>query len=407
MKKIVLISVVSMLFYSCQVSFKTFVKYLPEVTKELSYVSKEHRMNKKSETTYHYGRKSSFVLTDEGVFIPCKVNDTTCLLFYDTENNNHAFLEQISGNAEFPKTFKTVKVRTIIPNVTMKRGLDYYNIESDFFDFKQSVGRLFALSNDTVTPICLPENTNNRFSLSVNVFPKWGDIMLLNFSDTSITLLDSNSLYDTIGFTPIKAAYTCRGFFIWSTVDSIEYQFVFNTTSKEFLSIPQHQYAQHKKEDDIFIAKYRKTEYADMILDTAICQQTNTITMEDGNAIMGDVLYVKYLSKPVMGMAFISQFDWIIDPKGKVYAKKIKDKQDKDYHINPYLVNVFDTVLRITSLPVGNIEYPLFAIVDSINGEKVSTNNICQMKDLLNKRNGFKDNKILILHSANTMFLKN
>ena len=411
MKKFLLYSVVSVLFCSCQISFWTAVKYSPEVVKEISFASKYRRMEKKTEITYYYGKKDPFVLDNKTIFIPCKINDTTHLVPYNCGDTYAVFGERISGNVEFPKTNKTVKERTIIRGVFEKKGLKYYNIKSNFFDFKPYIGLLTSLSNDSIISKCTSENNKNRFHFGRNAFPKWKDVMLLSFSDTSITLLDSLGQYDTTGFTSVKSMFTCQGYLVCLMIDSIEYEFVFNTGNEGFLSIPQYdiyykngkynyiysnpEHEKHKKDNDVSL-KYIDNNIG---IDTMIVQQTNTITFGDLDFITGNVFYTKDFFQPVMGMAFISQFDWIIDRyKEKIYAKKIKEVDKKDVSFNYYQVNVFDTTLQISLLPVYETEYQLFSIIDSVNGEKVNANNICQMKDLLNKRNGFKDNRIGVLH---------
>ena len=424
MKKILLFCVISLSFCSCKVSLGTFVKYLPEVVKELSYVSKESRMEKNTETTYQYGKKSPFVFKDENIYIPCKINDTTHLLLYETDGFFLTFQEQIYGNVEFPKTEKTIKVRTTIQGATMKRGLRYYNIESDFFDFKQSVGRLFSISSDTIISKCMPENNKDRFYLSSNIFPKWGDVMLLSFSDTSITLFDSSDRYkvmtnvtlfnsdddryDATGFTLIKSIISsCTGILVYLAVEGVEELFLFNTADKGFLSLPQSE--QYKKEDNTSIARIFRKEYSSNIaIDTLDYQHINSITMGGYDSIAGDIFYVKNLYRPTMGMAFITQYDWIIDMsgEGKIYARKIKDRQHENNSQNCYQVNVFDTILHISLLPVGDTEYQLFSVIDSVNGEKVTMDNICQMKALLNKKHGFIDNEIIVLPPPKTIFLE-
>ncbi len=369
-------------------------------------------MTKKTEIHCHYTKKYSFIFENSSIFIPCKINDTMHAVLYDTDELQFDFCEQIPGNIEFPQTYKTIEVRTILQGVTMKKGLNYYNIESDFFNFKQYVGNLISLSNDTVTPVCMPKNNITRFRLGINAFPKWGDVMCLNFSDTSITLLspnisffDTENMYDTTGFIPLKSMFTCQGLSIWLTVDSIEYEFLFSTSYKGFLSLPQYQ--PHQKENDVPLVRLRKKK-VENVIDTLINQYTNTIKINDNNIIAGNIFYIKNTSlRPTLGMAFISQYDWIIDMNGKgnVYIKKINDGEYKEDFQNYYQVNIVDTVLQISLLPVGETEYQLFSIIDSVNGEKVNMENICRMRELLNRENGFKENKLVILPPRETVFL--
>ncbi|MDR0368157.1 MAG: hypothetical protein LBH82_03330 [Bacteroidales bacterium] len=380
-------------------------------------------MGKKTETCYHYGKPYPFVSEDGCIYISCKVNDTTHLFLYRTDGSLPTFEEEIYGNIKFPKTEKNIKVRTIFPGVTVKQGLRYYNIESDFFDHKQYVVRVSSLSSDTVLPKCMPENDENRFYISSNIFPKWNDVMLLSFSDTSITLFDSadrynatanvtlfnsaDDRYDATGFTPVKSVMSsCAGILVYLTVNGTEELFLFNTLDKGYLSLPQSE--QYKREEGISVARIFEEDYSFRIInDTLIHQHTNTIAMGGYDSIAGDIFYVKDLYRPTMGMAFITQYDWIIDmsEEGKVYARKIKDRQ---YEEKPqyYQVNIFDTLLRISLLPVNETKYRLFSIIDSVNGEKITMENICQMKALLNKEHGFTDNAIVVLPPRNTILLE-
>ena len=78
------------------------------------------------------------------------------------------------------------------------------------------------------------------------------------------------------------------------------------------------QYAKHQKENDAFVTNSGEQGAT---MDTLISQQTNTITMGDLNSITGNIIYDNKSNQPVIGMAFISRFDWIIDMyRGKVYA---------------------------------------------------------------------------------------
>ena len=338
-----LFSIVAVLFFSCG------------IIKQIDFAIKGVRMIKKSEETYYYGKKISFVLYKDAIFIPCKINDTMSLVYYDSEmsgmNVRHGLLrEEISGNAKLPKCNKTIKLRAKNDSnqrVVIKSGLKYYNLESDFFYFKNLVGVITSVSNDTITSECIFEKKQNRFTIGKDVFPNRKGSMLLNFSDTTITLLDSISTYDTTGFTFVKSLNSCEGLTICLTIDSIEYAFVFNTGFSGFLSLPQYakhrkclivdgnfkcdhfyvQYEKHKKENDMLIVSYREQN----IIDTLITQQTNTITMGDWDSISGEIHYVKKLTRPVMGMEFISHFDWIIDIyKQKIYVKKIKESDKKE-----------------------------------------------------------------------------
>ena len=350
MKKVLLYSVLSILLSSCKVfSFLGEAAKEPSAIKQIDFCLKGMRMMKKMDLNYYYGKKSPFVFENNAIFIPCKINDTTYLVFYENGSiglgTTLGFLtEKISGNVELPKCNKTIKLkkeRKMKNKIFIKSGLKYYDVESDFFNFKNLVSVVTSTSNDTIISKSASEKSQNRFVMNDILFD---NVMFLSFSDTTITLFDSISVYDTTGYTFVKSLSLCTGFTIFLTVDSIEYAFLFSTVSKEFLSLPQYkkcsqcsmvdnnfkcdyafvEYEKHKKEQDSVIEGFKENSIFDLVMDTMIVQQTNAITMGDLNSITGNILFSQKNEQPVMGMAFISQFDWIIDMyKQKVYVKKI------------------------------------------------------------------------------------
>ena len=64
-------------------------------------------------------------------------------------------------------------------------------------------------------------------------------LKICTISDTTITLFDSQSIYDTTDFKLVKSFNTCRGIDIFLTIDSIEHAFVFDTGYEGALSLPQ------------------------------------------------------------------------------------------------------------------------------------------------------------------------
>ncbi|MDR1112202.1 MAG: hypothetical protein LBL18_00345 [Bacteroidales bacterium] len=226
-------------------------------------------MAEKMEKTYNYGKKLPFILERGAIFIPCKINGTTHLVRYSAKSRMNimgggGLREKISDNDKFPQCNKTIKLRT--NTYVLKCGIRYYDMESDFFRFKNFAGVVTSLSNDTAKYTC---ERKPRFVIGRTYFPDRKDAMLLSFSDTTITLFDSCNIYDTTGFTLLKSDNSCGTLTVYLTVDSVECKFIFSADSPEFLSLPQYK-------NDVPVA------------------------------------------------VFISHFDWIIDNyREKIYARKI------------------------------------------------------------------------------------
>lgn len=303
MKKVAFLFAVSMLLCSCR------------VIKQVGFALKGDRMDKKTEKVYHHGRKIPFLLNENAIFIPCEINGDAHLICYDIQIGGFLH-ENVPGNDTFPKCKKSIKLRMKTDEnqrIVYKIGLKYYDVESDFFNFENFVGIVTSQSNDTTFSKSASENTASQFFIGGDAFPNGDVAMLLSFSDTTITLFDSFNVYDTTGFSSVESSNPCTGTTVRLKVDSIEYDFLLDTGSTGFLTLPQREKDMSEERDD-----------AEVVVDTPIIQQPNTIIISDLKPITGNILYSEKARQPVMGMEFIAHFDWIIDVnRDKIYVKQI------------------------------------------------------------------------------------
>jgi predicted aspartyl protease len=88
-----------------------------------------------------------------------------------------------------------------------------------------------------------------------------------------------------------------------------------------------------------------------------------------------------------VGIEFIKGFDWIIDVKNnKVYIKKNKNNIVNEFSkkIN-FLAKIIDKELKIMVKEKSQREYNIGDIITHVNKIKITSDNICEMQDLLNK----------------------
>ena len=104
----------------------------------------------------------------------------------------------------------------------------------------------------------------------------------------------------------------------------------------------------------------------------------------------------------LLGTSFIKQFNWIFDfNTGDVYVKRIaKDDSDLIDKINKYQLKCLainnDLIIGFKKSP-SFLQYNIGDQIISVNGSPVTTENICEMQDLLNKTQDWNTLKLEVI----------
>jgi hypothetical protein len=88
-----------------------------------------------------------------------------------------------------------------------------------------------------------------------------------------------------------------------------------------------------------------------------------------------------------MGLKAISKYDWIISSRGgnlKMYARPHATDVFKPFEAPAYRVSTADGTLKILNRLIdGNEKYKVGDQIISVNGEKITEENICHYYELL------------------------
>jgi hypothetical protein len=395
--------------FSCFFSCKN-IKEIPSAIKVINYALKDQRMSRNTSELYVY-QKDKFIFKDQSVFIPCVINGKEDTLLYDSGFSGYV-KERVYHDSVFRGTTK-IKANTMAfsKSITFIKGLKYYNIKSSWFDFQNYVGEMIFVSTDTIINILSCDKNNNKIDkiLGFKSMPKYNQVLMLNFSDTSMALYDSTMIYDTTEYVRIKGTFWDKKFgilatpLIYLTIDSIEYDFVFDIGSQFSLSLASKNHLAHMKEDEIYMdGMLFRDASGRVISDTVVIQKNSYITFADwDDTIEATVMFMNEITHNNMGITFISGFDWIIDKfRDAIYIKPLYRNMIISVKNQEYTVNIVDTSLIIsTRILKNNPQLPLFSVIDSVNGKKVTMENICEIKTLLNKKDAFNENEVVILRS--------
>ena len=384
----------AIMFQSCY-----YIKQIPGIVHALHYTLKHDRLDKKTIKEYSYGEKCKFILKNDGIFIPCIINGQEDTLCFDTGCSFDCITRIVYEDSGFTiKPIVTRSAKAATKRYVFKQGMERYDIQTPLFSYKHYIGEMRYQNIEGMYPeTCDNENISRQSDKDIimgwSILFSWRDkhTLLLNFSDTTMMLLDSNAIYDTIGYFRVDSiVLTCISPIprINLIVDSIPYKFLFGTGSNARLILSDK--TLHRKEEEIIGVGRLGYDMSGEMVDT-VSISVNPVVMYGMDTLNTPIYFFKSIKRNNMGLGFIKHFDWIIDRKRNVmYAKPIspiiKEGEDMSKKIISYETDVTeDGKLTIVFHKLNQEKvYPLGTIIKSVNGEAITAENICDYKKKLN-----------------------
>ena len=206
----------------------------------------------------------------------------------------------------------------------------------------------------------------------------------LDFSCNKIYRMNRKEI-DSLAYLPVKCKFEHDVMFVYPTINGVEYECMFDTGNSGGILVLDAQRVENRNEDDLFCegsygvaigGSTRKQHFV-------IAPQTAVEFAGQREAV--PVMFLESdLSVNNVGLQYIKRFDWIIDHyKEKVYAKPhVADTMELTQR--RYGISTADGTLRIfTRLIDGNEKFKVGDRIVSVNGEKITEENICHYYDLL------------------------
>lgn len=211
---------------------------------------------------------------------------------------------------------------------------------------------------------------------------------MLDFTHHEIRFISYSESIDTTGFVPIKCAIRKNVLWVYPQIGGVEYECIFDTGNGNtgFLLKNGQRIENPKVNDFVFEGSYGVGigGRADKQRFVRTPQETFSF---GGVEKETEITYVKDLPFDNMGLKAISQYDWIISASKngpKVYVKPHAAEEIKSSDITRYRLIVNDGKLNILMRLIDGKE--VFKVGDqivSVNGEKITEENICYYYDLL------------------------
>ena len=210
----------------------------------------------------------------------------------------------------------------------------------------------------------------------------------IDFTNNLMYELPDSLIIDTTEFIPIKCEYKMNVLWVYPRINGVEYECIFDTGNgaAAFLLQDEERIDSPREEDYIFEGSYGQAVggYTDKQTFVWANQERLSLAGADKET---EVLYVKSVSSNNMGLRAISKYDWIISTRGgnlKMYARPHSTDVVKPFEAPAYRVSTADGTLKILNRLIdGNEKYKVGDQIISVNGEKITEENICHYYDLL------------------------
>ncbi len=305
--------------------------------------------------------------------------------------------DSIIDKTQKRKTFKFGNVSTPDGSKTRKEIMALY-IKTPWFESKNKVIGLFAMPKSKCT-----SKTYYYGVIGLDAFIDSNLVLELNNENHTINSY-INADFDKgklNGFNKINAIFNRKTIVIPLTINGVTDNYLLDTGNSSSIIMP------FSKQLDSISTKKIVTEGKTFQSVKAAFGNETTI-VQDVLVKMGDqnfnapVLMVPNGINKNMGMEAIKQFNWFINfttkevfiKKNTVLSKEIKVKKTYFTTINK------DKILVIAKIK-GNNKYNIDDEITSVNDQKVTPENICEMQNLLNKTEDWSSLKLEIIPFKN------
>ncbi len=264
-----------------------------------------------------------------------------------------------------------------------------YQIETELFKINSGVLVKFYKNTPCLTFADKPILGNNFVGSST---------LILDFENNKISLYNDSVAISKIskeGYSLVKSSPYKRSkiFNLHLSVDSVESPFLFDTGAPITIMSSEHY----------------KTKDGDQIIEGSIAHDIGGTAPEGDNyisdrefkisdnlSLTNNVTYINNLENNVLGMNFISRFNWIIDYKNnEVYCKPIKETQEKHKYFY-YRAFTEDGKLIVIAKNKNETAFELNSVIKSVDGVQITPENICDYINLLNSAENWNNFKIEI-----------
>ena len=338
-----------------------------------------------------------FVVSNKNqMLLKAEINGEMDTVMYDSGVNSFALLmytpstkpegmkfynHRVSGADKRSKIKMTTLPVTIKTNMVVSEGLGFANLGPE-------------------PPICQREEALSAHNIigfqGLNLVR-----YMIDFTDNQMYEIPDSLSIDTTEFIPIKCKLYRDVLWVYPRINGVEYECIFDTGNgaAAFLLQDEQRVDNPGEKDYVFEGSFGQAIGGHTDKQTFVLADQERLSLASVDKET-EVMYVKSLAHNNMGLKAISKYDWIISSRGgklRMYARPHTTDVVKPFEASAYRVSTADGTLKIlTRLVNGNEKFKVGDQIISVNGEKITEENICHYYDLLTENKDWSGLEILV-----------
>ena len=345
-----------------------------------------------------------------------KVNDDT--IHFVINHRNSMLMKATINGVEDTVLYDSGANSAVIQFFTKEtkpKGMKFYRMPVVGADKKTKV-KLSPIPVHIETPMCVVDHYGNAILLeqthscdnepSIKKFPVVGfpglDLLpfSIDFTNNRMFHIHDMSEIDTTEYIPVKCRHDKNVLFIYPIINGVEHECIFDTGNSGGILIKDGQKIDNHTDTDLL---YEGS--IGMSIGGLTEKQHFVVVPENTIEFAGqeETVPVTYLGDNLtsnnVGLQYIKRFDWVVGHQlhwdenhqfvtsvtYKLYAKHhVSDTTKMKYPDHSYAITTADGTLKITTrLLDGQERFEVGDQIVSVDGEKITEENICYYYDLL------------------------
>ena len=303
---------------------------------------------------------------------------------------------------------------------TQPKGMKFYRMPVMGAD-KTTKVKMTMIPAQIKTPMCIVEHLGNAMLVSENHScekePTISDYTIIglpgldmwryaiDFTKNQIYQVNDMSLMDTTEYVPVKCKFektsSANRMYVYPIVNGVEYECIFDTGNGGGIFILDAQRVEnHGDVDDLIEGSYGKTIGGVTGMQRFVRAPENKVEFAGREETVPVMYFESNLVVNNVGLQYIKRFDWIIEHRYNPNTEVVMDKVYAKPHVADtmemsmarYGISSADGKLKIMSRLIdGNEVFKVGDQIVSVNGEKITEENICYYYDLLTENKDWSE----------------
>lgn len=370
MKKILLVVLICSINQSCTVI--DLVSNIPLVN-NIQSIKKDQKESIKNNS-------QTFVYSENRILLPSIVNGEKDTLLFDTGYNGDFI--RIENNTEPIKDscFK-LKVSSHYSRDKIFVKLLRLDLENDLMKWTKHIGM--------ETYVDVPCYSKQYPVLGVASLDTVK--VLINFDEGRISIYEDTCEISE-SYLGVRSSFENNIISLFLKVDSSELKCIFDTGSP--INLLKMEHYNKEKINDIIYEGLLLLDIKGMNFDQTNILSKLNFCINNYNHLESEVMFASDIKDNIIGMSFISKFNWIIDYKNKMVYLSPRNSIKEEKFVKKYLYGTMvinDKLIVSTRNKTANSPLKIKSVVISVNGELINNDNICYYMNLLNANSDWSE----------------